>query len=42
MSANAGAAEPHRRIDNEYFKMIRTRWSFALKEVFSELPNPNW
>jgi putative proteasome-type protease len=29
-------------IDNEYFKMIRTRWGFALKEVFSELPNPNW
>jgi putative proteasome-type protease len=29
-------------MDNEYFKMIRTRWGFALKEVFSELPNPNW
>lgn len=28
--------------DNEYFKMIRTRWGFALQEVFSELPNPNW
>jgi putative proteasome-type protease len=28
--------------DNEYFRMIRTRWGFALKEVFSELPNPNW
>ena len=28
--------------DNEYFKMIRERWGFALKEVFSELPNPNW
>jgi putative proteasome-type protease len=28
--------------DNEYFQMIRTRWGFALKEVFSELPNPNW
>jgi putative proteasome-type protease len=28
--------------DNEYFKMIRTRWAFALKEVFSELPNPNY
>ena len=27
---------------NEYFKMIRTRWGFALQEVFSELPNPNW
>ena len=26
--------------DNEYFKMIRTRWGFALQEVFSELPNP--
>jgi predicted proteasome-type protease len=29
-------------MDNEYFKMIRERWGFALKEVFSELPNPNW
>ena len=28
--------------DNDYFQMIRTRWGFALKEVFSELPNPNW
>jgi putative proteasome-type protease len=29
-------------IDNEYFALIRKRWGFALKEVFSELPNPNW
>src|SRR5271156_5495235 len=29
-------------MDNEYFTMIRTRWGHALKEVFSELPNPNW
>jgi putative proteasome-type protease len=29
-------------MDNEYFKMIRTRWGYALQEVFSELPNPNW
>jgi putative proteasome-type protease len=29
-------------MDNEYFKMIRTRWGFALQEVFSELPNPEW
>jgi putative proteasome-type protease len=28
--------------DNEYFTMIRTRWGLALREVFSELPNPNW
>jgi putative proteasome-type protease len=28
--------------DNDYFKMIRTRWGVALQEVFSELPNPNW
>jgi putative proteasome-type protease len=28
--------------DNDYFKMIRTRWGYALKEVFAELPNPNW
>jgi putative proteasome-type protease len=29
-------------MDNEYFTLIRKRWGFALKEVFSELPNPNW
>ena len=29
-------------METEYFKMIRTRWGFALQEVFSELPNPNW
>jgi putative proteasome-type protease len=29
-------------MDNAYFTMIRTRWGFALQEVFSELPNPNW
>ena len=29
-------------LDHEYFKMIRTRWGFALQEVFSTLPNPNW
>jgi putative proteasome-type protease len=29
-------------MDNEYFRMIRTHWGFALKEVFSELPDPNW
>jgi putative proteasome-type protease len=29
-------------LETEYFKMIRTRWGFALQEVFSELPNPNW
>jgi putative proteasome-type protease len=29
-------------MDNEYFTMIRKRWGFALKEVFSDLPNPNW
>ena len=29
-------------LENEYFKMIRTRWGYALQEVFAELPNPNW
>jgi putative proteasome-type protease len=29
-------------MDNEYFKMIRTRWGQALREVFSELPDPDW
>jgi putative proteasome-type protease len=28
--------------DNEYFMMLRKRWGFALREVFSELPDPNW
>jgi len=29
-------------MDNAYFKMIRERWGLALREVFDELPNPNW
>jgi putative proteasome-type protease len=29
-------------LDDEYFRMIREQWGFALQEVFSELPNPNW
>lgn len=29
-------------MDNEYFKKIRTRWGYALREVFSTLPDPNW
>jgi putative proteasome-type protease len=29
-------------MNNPYFTMIRERWGFALQEVFSELPNPNW
>jgi putative proteasome-type protease len=29
-------------MDNEYFSKIRTRWGYALREVFSELPDPNW
>jgi putative proteasome-type protease len=34
----------HRSIDMDdaYFTMIRTRWGYALREVFSELPNPEW
>jgi putative proteasome-type protease len=28
--------------EHPYFKMIRERWGFALQEVFSELPNPDW
>jgi putative proteasome-type protease len=34
----------HISIDFEhpYFKMIRERWGFALREVFSGLPNPDW
>jgi putative proteasome-type protease len=28
--------------DNEYFRGIRTRWSDALREAFSQLPDPDW
>jgi putative proteasome-type protease len=28
--------------DNEYFSGIRTRWSEALREAFSQLPDPDW
>ena len=27
---------------NEYFHRIRDRWGEALREIFSELPNPDW
>jgi putative proteasome-type protease len=27
---------------NEYFQMIRKTWGSRLKQVFSELPNPEW
>ncbi len=29
-------------MDHPYFAMIRKRWGMALKEVFSELPDPVW
>ncbi len=29
-------------LEHEYFKMIRSRWGFALREIFSELPDPHW
>jgi putative proteasome-type protease len=28
--------------DNAYFRSIRNRWSEALREAFSELPDPDW
>jgi putative proteasome-type protease len=28
--------------DNEYFRGIRSRWGEALREAFSELPDPDW
>jgi len=28
--------------DNKYFQMIRGAWGEALREAFSELPNPDW
>jgi putative proteasome-type protease len=27
---------------NEYFQRIRERWGEALREIFCELPNPDW
>jgi putative proteasome-type protease len=29
-------------IDNPYFAMLRELWGLALREVFSQLPNPDW
>jgi putative proteasome-type protease len=28
--------------DNEYFRMIRSRWGEALGQAFRELPDPDW
>ena len=28
--------------DNEYFRMIRTRWGDTIREAFAELPEPDW
>jgi putative proteasome-type protease len=28
--------------DNEYFRMIRSRWSASLRQAFHELPDPEW
>lgn len=28
--------------DNDYFRMIRSRWGESLREAFSELPGPDW
>jgi putative proteasome-type protease len=28
--------------DNDYFKMIRSRWGASLRQAFNELPNPEW
>ncbi len=37
-------AELRRRIteDDEYFKMIRERWSEALREAYRAIPRPDW
>lgn len=29
-------------VEHPYFAMIRSRWGTALREVFSELPDPKW
>jgi putative proteasome-type protease len=28
--------------ENKYFQVIRGAWGEALREAFSELPNPDW
>jgi putative proteasome-type protease len=28
--------------DDEYFRMIRDKWSAALREAYRSIPNPNW
>ena len=28
--------------DNEYFRLIRSRWGEALSQAFRELPDPDW
>jgi putative proteasome-type protease len=37
-------ADLYRRIteDDEYFRMIRERWSEALREAYRAIPHPNW
>lgn len=37
-------ADMSRRIteDDEYFRMIRERWSEALREAYRAIPHPNW
>jgi putative proteasome-type protease len=41
---DALAVELRRRIteDDEYFRMIRERWSEALREAYRAIPRPNW
>ena len=41
---DAGKLELRQRIteDDEYFRMIRERWSSALKEAYSAIPRPPW
>jgi putative proteasome-type protease len=36
--------ELRRRIteDDEYFRMIRERWSEALREAYRAIPRPDW
>jgi putative proteasome-type protease len=28
--------------ENEYFRMVRSRWSAALRDAFTEMPDPEW
>ena len=28
--------------ENEYFRMVRSRWGDALRQAFTDMPDPEW